>query len=169
MANHVNDIHIYSNYRTSHTTFLTLFWICAPHRTPGSNYVVSGWIQNTLTTCISYFTTSWTFPNAITLLQKSAKRRPWEKYPSQLVDQFRVPTAQGKQGKWPKKIPVNTGNFEILSKHRENTGKTQGILSKHRKNREFCLNTGKTQGTLLAQVVNVLILKVKDIVIVANK
>ena len=37
----------------------------------------------------------------------------------------RVPTAkQGKQGKWPKKIPVseNTGILEILSKHRENTG-----------------------------------------------
>ena len=34
---------------------------------------------------------------------------------------YRVPTAQGK---WPKKIPVreNTGNLEILSKHRENTG-----------------------------------------------
>ena len=42
----------------------------------------------------------------------------------------RVPTAQGKQGKWPKKIPVreNTGNLEILSKHREN--------------REFCQSTG---------------------------
>ena len=53
-----------------------------------------------------------------------------------------------------KKIPVreNTGNLEILSKHRE-----------------FCLNTGKTQGILLAQVVNVLILKVKDIAIVAAK
>ena len=36
----------------------------------------------------------------------------------------RVPTAQGKQGKWLKKIPVreNTGNLEILPKHRENTG-----------------------------------------------
>ena len=44
----------------------------------------------------------------------------------------------------------NTGSFEILSKHRE-----------------FCLNTGKTQGILLAQVVNILILKVKDIAIVA--
>ena len=41
----------------------------------------------------------------------------------------RVPTAQGKQGKWQKEFPVreNTWNFEILSKHRE-----------------FCLNTGKT-------------------------
>ena len=36
----------------------------------------------------------------------------------------RVPTAQGKQGKWPKKIPVrkNTGNLEILPKHKEKTG-----------------------------------------------
>ena len=33
----------------------------------------------------------------------------------------------------------------------------------------FCLNTGKTQGVLLAQVVNVLILKVKNILIVAAK
>ena len=58
------------------------------------------------------------------------------------------------QGKWPKKIPVreNTGNLEMLSKHRE-----------------FCLNTGKTQGILLAQVINVLILKVKDIAKVAAK
>ena len=33
----------------------------------------------------------------------------------------RVPTAQGKQGKWPKKIPIreNTGNLEMLPKHRE--------------------------------------------------
>ena len=39
-------------------------------------------------------------------------------------DQVRVPTAQGKQGKWTKKIPVreNTGNLEMLSKHRENKG-----------------------------------------------
>ena len=67
---------------------------------------------------------------------------------------YRIPTAQGKQGKWPKKIPVreNTGNLEILSKHRE-----------------YCLNTGKTQRILLAQVVNVLIPKVKDIAIVAAK
>ena len=58
----------------------------------------------------------------------------------------------GKTGKMTKKIPVreNTGNLEILSKHRE-----------------FCLNTGKTQGILVAQVVNVLILKLKDIAIVA--
>ena len=37
------------------------------------------------------------------------------------------------------------------------------------KHREFCLNTRKTQGILLAQVVNVLILKVKDIAKVAAK
>ena len=57
-----------------------------------------------------------------------------------------------------KKIPCQ-------GKHREfrNFVKTQG------KHREFCLNTGKTQGILLAQVVNVLILKVKDIAIVAAK
>ena len=32
--------------------------------------------------------------------------------------------AHGKQGKWQKKIPVmeNTGNLEVLPKHRENTG-----------------------------------------------
>ena len=50
-------------------------------------------------------------------------------------------------------------------KHREfgNVVKTQG------KHWGFCLNTGKTQGILLAQVVNVLILKVKDIAIVAAK
>ena len=40
------------------------------------------------------------------------------------------------------------------------------MLSKHR---EFCLNTGKTQGILLAQAANILILKVKDIAIVAAK
>ena len=36
---------------------------------------------------------------------------------------YRVLTAQGKQGKWKKKIPVreNTGNLEVSSKHRENT------------------------------------------------
>ena len=33
----------------------------------------------------------------------------------------RVPTPQGKQGKWPKKIPSreNTENLEILPKHME--------------------------------------------------
>ena len=67
---------------------------------------------------------------------------------------IRVSTAQGKQGKWPKKFPVreNTGNLGILSKHRE-----------------FGQNTGKTQGILFAQVVNTLIVKVKDIAIFAAK
>ena len=53
----------------------------------------------------------------------------------------------GKTGKKTKKIPVrgNTGNLEILSKHSENTG------------------------NLLAQIVDDLILKVKDIAIVAAK
>ena len=72
-----------------------------------------------------------------------------------------VPTAQdkqGKQGKWRKKNPFQ-------GKHREfgNFVKTQ------EKHREFCQNTGKTQGILLAQVVNALILKVKDIAIFAAK
>ena len=56
-------------------------------------------------------------------------------------------------------------------RHRENrengpknslSGKTQGIW-------KFCQNTGKTLGIVLAEVVNVLILKVKDIAIVAAK
>ena len=36
----------------------------------------------------------------------------------------RVPTAQGKRGKWPNKFPVmeNTGNFGISPKYKENTG-----------------------------------------------
>ena len=46
---------------------------------------------------------------------------------------IRVPTAQGKQGKWPKRIPV------------------------------------KTQGILFAQVVNSLILMVKEIALFAAK
>ena len=55
--------------------------------------------------------------------------------------------------------------------HRENredgqknslSGKTQGIW-------KFCQNTGKTQGIWFAQVVNSLILKVKDISIFAVK
>ena len=52
------------------------------------------------------------------------------------------------------------------------TGKTGKMAKKipcQGKHREFCLNTGKTQGILLAQVVNVLILKVKDIAIVATQ
>ena len=51
----------------------------------------------------------------------------FEKYVMSLVFLFmsfgsiRVPTAQGKQEQWPKKIPVreNTENLEILPKHRE--------------------------------------------------
>ena len=64
----------------------------------------------------------------------------------------------GKTGKMAKEIPCQ-------GKHREfgNFVKTQG------KHHESCLNTGQTQGILLAQVVNVLILKVKDIAIVAAK
>ena len=57
-----------------------------------------------------------------------------------------------------KEIPCQGKNREF-----GNFIKTQG------KHREFCLNTGKTQGILLAQVVNVLILKVKDIAMVATK
>ena len=57
---------------------------------------------------------------------------------------IRVPTAQGKQGKWPQKNPC------------------QG------KHREFG-NFAKTQGILFAQVVNSLFLKVKDIAIFAAK
>ena len=64
----------------------------------------------------------------------------------------------GKTGENGQKIPCQ-------GKHREfgNFVKTQG------KHREFYLNTGKTQGFFLAQVVNVLILKVKDIAIFAAK
>ena len=61
-----------------------------------------------------------------------------------LHDRFsRVPTSQGKQGKWPTKF-------------------CQG------KHREFG-NFAKTQGILFAEVVNFLILKVKDIAIFAAK
>ena len=55
---------------------------------------------------------------------------------------------QGKQGKWIKKNPC------------------QG---KHREFGNFCQNIGKTQGILLAQVINAMILKVKDIAIFAAK
>ena len=59
----------------------------------------------------------------------------------------RVPTAQGKQENGQKKsVGENTGILEILSKHRE-----------------FYLNTGKTKGILVAQVVNVLIPKVRTL------
>ena len=60
---------------------------------------------------------------------------------------IRVPTAQGKQGKWKKKS---------LS------GKTQQIW-------KFCQNIGKMQEIWFAQVVNSLILKVKDISIFVAK
>ena len=77
------------------------------------------------------------------------------------MENIRVPTAQGKRKMAPKKFPVreNTRNLEILSKHREfclNTGKTQGIVSKHR---DF----------FFSQVVKALILKVKDIAIFFEK
>ena len=64
----------------------------------------------------------------------------------------------GKTGKMAKQIPCQ-------GKHRDfgKFVKTQG------KHGEFCQKTGKTQGILLGQVVNVLILKVKDIAIVAAK
>ena len=53
---------------------------------------------------------------------------------------YRVPTAQGKQGKWPPKKSLS--------------GRTQGIW-------KFGQNAGKTQGIWFAQSVNSLILKVK--------
>ena len=51
------------------------------------------------------------------------------------------------------------------------SGKTQGIwkFCQNTGNLKICQNTGKTQGILLAQVVNALILKVKDIAIFAAK
>ena len=56
-------------------------------------------------------------------------------------------------------------------RHRENreNGQKNPCQGKHREFWKFCQNTGKTQGILLAQVVKVLILKVKDIAIVAPK
>ena len=57
---------------------------------------------------------------------------------------YRVPTAHRKQGKWAKKIPCQ---------------------EKHREFRNFA----KTQGIWFAQVVNYLILRVKDIPIFAVK
>ena len=63
----------------------------------------------------------------------------------------------GKIGKMAKKFCVreNTGNLEILPKHREFGN--------------FTKKTGKTQGIWFAQVLNSLILKVKDISIFAAK
>ena len=59
----------------------------------------------------------------------------------------------GKTGKMAQKLPCQRkpGNLEILSKHRE-----------------FCQNTGKHVDIFFAQVVNALILKVKDIAIFAG-
>ena len=61
----------------------------------------------------------------------------------------------------PKKIPCQ-------GKHKEfgNFVKTQGILSKHWENTGNCV---KTQRFFLSQVVNALILKVKDIAIFFQK
>ena len=70
-------------------------------------------------------------------------------------------------------MPVSTGGFSLSGypRHGENrengqkkslSRKTQGIW-------KFCPNTGKTQGILFAQVVNSLILMVKDIAIFAAK
>ena len=67
----------------------------------------------------------------------------------------------GKTGKMAKNNPCQ-------GKHRE----FENFVKEQGKHREFCQNTGnfvKTQGILLSQVVNVLILKVKDIAIVAIK
>ena len=61
------------------------------------------------------------------------------------LNRGKVPTAHGKQGKWPK---TNL------------SWKTQRI-------QKFCQNTGKTQGIWFAQVINSLIIKVKDILVFA--
>ena len=66
--------------------------------------------------------------------------------------------------------PHSTGKTGKMAKENLCQGKHRGFgnfVKTQGKHREFCLNTGKTQGILLAQVVNVLILKVKDIAIVA--
>ena len=57
---------------------------------------------------------------------------------------------------------VKTGKTGKMAKKNSLSGKTQGIW-------KFCQNTGKTQGILFAQVVNSLILKVKETVIFAAK
>ena len=51
-----------------------------------------------------------------------------------LETSIRVPTAQGKQGKWQKVFSVreDTGNLESLSKQRENTGNFVKKEGKHR-------------------------------------
>ena len=55
-----------------------------------------------------------------------------------------------------------TGKTGKMAKTKSLSGKTQGIW-------KFCQNTGKTQGIWFAQVVNSLILKVKDILKFAVK
>ena len=69
------------------------------------------------------------------------------------------------------KSPMTMSGYPRHRENRENrengkkkslSGKTQGIW-------KLCQNTGKTQGILFAQVVNSLILKVKDITIFATK
>ena len=57
--------------------------------------------------------------------------------------------------------PLHRGNRKNAQKN-SLSWKTQGIW-------KFCQNTGKTQGIWFAQVVNSLILKVKDISIFAVK
>ena len=60
----------------------------------------------------------------------------------------------------PLQGPHSTGKTGKMAKKKSLSGKTQGIW-------KFCQNTGKTQGILFAQVVNSLILKVKDTAIFA--
>ena len=55
-----------------------------------------------------------------------------------------------------------TGKTGKMAKNNSLSGKTQGIW-------KFCQNTGKTQEIWFAQVVNSLILKVKDISVFAAK
>ena len=70
-----------------------------------------------------------------------------------------------------KRYVAKISNFPGYPRHRE-TGKMakkNPCQGKHREFGKFCQNTGKTQGILFAQVVNSLILKVKDISIFAAK
>ena len=56
----------------------------------------------------------------------------YEKVVLKIIVIFRVPTAQGKQGKWQKNdLSGKTQGFWIFC---QNTGKAEGILSKHREN-----------------------------------
>ena len=56
-------------------------------------------------------------------------------------------------------------------RHRENreNGQKKSLARKTQGIRKFCQKTGKTQGILFAQVVNSLILRVKDTAIFAAK